>query len=155
MNILGRALTILVGAMPATYLSLTAAIGVVIGFIALAHGESGAFLLIIWGGGGIYGTLSLWAAGLGSLRPWVVVGLSVGTAAILPLALMAVSGLIFLIPDDLWAVTLFGPLVVAITWLGIALSRAIRQPHAPMVSLLDHLREARSGSKWVDSQETS
>ncbi|MDJ0910129.1 MAG: hypothetical protein QNI99_13110 [Woeseiaceae bacterium] len=155
MIILGRALTILIGAMPATYLSLTAVFGVIIGVMALADGETGASLLVLWGSAGIYGTLSLWAAGLGSLRLWVVVGLAAGSAAILPLTSMAFSSLGFLSFSDLWTLILIGPLVVAIAWLGVATFRAIWRPHAPMVSLLDHLREVRAGSKWVDSRETS
>ncbi len=155
MIILGRALTILVGAMPATYLSLTAVLGVIIGVMALADGETGASFLVLWGGAGIYGTLSLWAVGLGSLRLWVVVGLAIGTAAILPLASLAVSSIGFLSPDDLWALIVIGPLVVAIAWLGVAIFRAIWRPHAPMVSLLDHLRKARSGSRSADLREAS
>ena len=48
MIILGRALTILVGAMPATYLSLIAGLGIYVGVMALVDGEVAALSMVFW-----------------------------------------------------------------------------------------------------------
>ena len=128
MTILGRMLTILVGAAPATYLSLIAGFGVYIGALVVIDGDAGGWLLVIWGGSGIFGTLSLWAIGFGYVRPWVVTGLVVGTIALAPLALMAVSSLGSLSPDDLEALTVIGPILVAVAWLFVLAARSFRRP---------------------------
>lgn len=119
MNIAGRVLTVLLGAAPATFLSLTAALGVVLGLGGMVDGELGGLIFVVWGGSGIYGTLSLWAVGLGFVRPWVVVGVIFGTAALMPIAMMSLQGLgssIFYHPETLATI---GPIVVAIAWMGV------------------------------------
>ena len=127
MTVLGRILTILVGAAPATYLSLIAGFGVYIGALVVIDGDAGGWHLVIWGGSGIFGTLSLWAVGFGHVRPWVIIGLIVGTIALTPLALIAVSSLGSLSPDDLEALTVIGPILVAISWLFVLAVRSFRR----------------------------
>ena len=128
MRILGRLLTILAGAIPATYLSFIAAFGVYFGALAVLEGEMGGWLLVVWGGAGIYGTLCLWAVSFGQTRAWVVAGLVVGTIALAPLALLAASSLGSWSPDDLEAMTLIGPIVVAISWLCVLTVQFFHRP---------------------------
>ncbi len=128
MKFIGRILTVLVGAGPATYLSLLAALGVYIGVLAVLDGEMSGLVLVAWGGAGIYGTLSLWAMGFGFVRAWSVTGLVVGTIALTPFVGMMVSALGYRSPEAvLEALVYVGPIVVAITWLGVLTTRSFRQ----------------------------
>ena len=70
MKFFGRYLTILFGALPATYLCSLALIGIIFGFGAALDGETAGLLVGGWGLAGIYGTLSLWAVGFGFVRTW-------------------------------------------------------------------------------------
>ena len=129
MKLLGRYLTIMIGAGPASYLSLLAGLGVFVGFWAFLEGEIVGLALAAWGGAGIYGTLSLWAIGFGFIRPWAVVGLIVGTIALTPLAGMAVSAFWYSSPEALLETFVYtGPIIVAVTWLGVLTARSFRLP---------------------------
>ncbi len=127
MKILGRVLTILVGAGPATYLCFIAFVGIAMGFGAVFSGEIAGLVLIAWGLAGFYGTLSLWAVGFGVVRGRVVVGLIVGIVALTPIAGMI--GIIDMLskPSNYPEAILFaGPIVVAVAWLGTLTVRMIR-----------------------------
>ena len=86
------ALTILFGAIPATYLSWWALLGVYIGVIGVVNGTflSGA-VFIIWGAAGLYGTLSLWLIAFNRPSNFVVMGLFLGSVAILPISVSVYS----------------------------------------------------------------
>ena len=118
MSLAWKALTIVAGAMPATYLCYLAAIAVWIGILGTIGGDSTGLILAAWGLMGLYGTASLWAVGFGYLRRFTVIGLVIGILAIMPFLgfllpfggvseiLLAGRGFVFL-----------GPFVVAVGWL--------------------------------------
>ncbi len=101
-----RILTIVFGALPATWLSLWAAAGVFWGIIFAIAGAPIGLPTAIWGLAGLYGTVSLWAVGLGFVNRTSIRGLAVGTAAILPLTLAGLLG-------NSWSIDGFNPLYVA------------------------------------------
>ena len=116
-----RPLTVVFGALPATVLSFWAALGMAYGvataFAGLFSADIQVFafgvLMFSWGGLGLYGTLSLWAVGLGLTHNRWHRGLKGGTIAILPFVLgYALTGAF-----DLSALTVFPPFVVACVWL--------------------------------------
>ena len=126
---LGRALTVLVGAVPATYLCITAFMGAVIGFVTMLGGEPAGFLFLLWALAGFYGTLSLWAVGFGFVRGWSIAGLVVGTIALLPIAVLFLtdetsSGL----REDPEGILFVSPVVVALAWLVVLAARGFLQP---------------------------
>ncbi len=136
MKIIGGVLTIVLGAAPATYLSLVAGLGVLLGIGALVTGELAGLVFVVWGLAGIYGTTSLWAIGFGYSRPWVVFGLVTGTAALAPLTGDAAHQLTTINPVSdpegyLLALALTGPIIVAVARLGVLTVRAFRLPRAP------------------------
>lgn len=128
MKILGRVLTILVGAGPATYLCFIALMGIMFGFSAVFGGEIGGLVLVFWGLAGFYGTLSLWAVGFGYVRRWIVAGLIVGIIALTPIAGMFGFLDVLSKPSNYPEVLLYsGPIVVAIAWLATLTVRMIRR----------------------------
>ena len=78
--ILRGAVTILAGAVPATYLCFFAYLVLMFGFYGVLAGDVMGFVLILWALAGFHGTLSLWAVGFGFVRGWSVAGLLLGTA---------------------------------------------------------------------------
>lgn len=84
-------LTMIGATLPATLLIPMALMGVFFGLSAIAAEPGVALLFALWGGGGCFGTIALWAASFGSRRAWVVLGLLAGLFAILPLSIFAVS----------------------------------------------------------------
>ena len=116
-----RPLTIVFGALPATMLSIFAAIGLM---WAVPTALSGAFtgdmealtlgsLLVLWFSLGIYGTFSLWACGLGFPTTWARLGLVAGTLAISP---MVCDGIRYGVEFDIFAILAFGPTLIACGW---------------------------------------
>ena len=142
MRISAKILTLLVGAFPATYLSLIAGLGIYIGVLAVVDGEISGLVLVAWGGAGIYGTLSLWAVAFGFVRPWSVAGLVVGTIALLPIAgTLGIHELRYLIlwsdpVEFLSTLSTTGPIVVAVSWLGVLVARSFRQPRSPSTGVV-------------------
>ncbi len=116
-----RVFTIVLGALPATWLAVIAAMGVWYGislFIANLLsadilGLLGAILMVSWGGLGVYGAISLWAVGLGFTGTFWMEGLMAGIVAIFPLVFVVVlsGGL------GLFALLVILPTVVGRAWL--------------------------------------
>ncbi len=119
------ALTILAGAVPATYLCLMAYVVLVLGYGAVLSGDALGLVLILWALAGFYGTLSLWAVGFGFVRPWSVTGLILGTVALLPMGGPVLTGTesrgLDGNPDEMMFVT---PILVAVAWLIVLMVRA-------------------------------
>ncbi len=113
-----RVLTIVFGAVPATWLSLWAAAGVFWGVVFTIAGAHIGLLAAVWGLAGLYGAASLWAIGLGFMNRTSIRGLVVGTAAIVPLTLASLSGHSW--PND-WLNSFYVasilPAIVAVAWL--------------------------------------
>ncbi len=113
-----RVLTIVFGALPATWLSLWALLGMAFALAAIMSGALSAILFVIWGVAGIRGTITLWSLGFGAMRPDHVRGLVIGVVAILPLIPPTVPWMLelsafahpFAVPSVL-------PLLVAVAWL--------------------------------------
>ncbi len=159
MKTAARVLTLLLGAGPATALSLMAALAVLAGveIVFLGNrslGTSTGLLLIVWGAAGIYGTSSLWAIAFGHARLWVVAGLICGIVALWPFVGASVSylGVRWLTPaNPLSVLAISGPILVAVCWLGVLLARAIRRPTGFSDLSTNDLRTSRpSGSAQVD-----
>lgn len=126
---LGRALTVLVGAIPATYLCVTASLGALIGFATMLGGEPAGFLFLLWALAGFYGTLSLWAVGFGFVRGWSIAGLVVGTIALLPIAgLFLTDETSEGLHEDPEGILFLSPIVVALSWLVVLIARGVLQP---------------------------
>ncbi len=136
-TVLGRGLTILVGAAPATYLCFMAYFVALVGFVALLSGEAEGLIFMIWGLAGFYGTASLWAVAFGFVRGWSIVGLCAGTLAMLPFAgpyLNAdIAAKVGANPDSLLFV---GPVLVALGWF---LALAVRLLCRPMFRAPEHV----------------
>lgn len=119
--ILRRPLTIVFGALPATWLAFFAGLGVYLGGLALIEavttGSFGSLLLAVvaasWGALGLYGAISLWAIGLGFTGDLWRNGLKAGIIAASPilLSLVIFGGL------DLSALAAVLAIVVATLWL--------------------------------------
>ena len=126
-----RVLTILFGALPASWLSFWVLIVTLLAAAAvIAERDLSGVIFVIWGLAGLYGTVSLWAVGFGCDDPLCIRGLAVGIAAILPFAPVLDPRHLVLNGDiNLLAVACLGPLVVAITWLAIFLIRRKREGH--------------------------
>ncbi len=116
-----RTFTIVLGALPATWLGVVAAMGVWYGVSLLIDnllpadllGLLGAILILSWGGLGVYGAISLWAVGLGFTGTFWMQGLIAGIIAIFPLVFFVVlSGDL-----DLSALLVLLPTVVGSAWL--------------------------------------
>jgi len=68
MALISAALTILFGALPASYLSFyVVPIAIYFGAGAIGDGEFIGLFLLLWRSAGIYGTISLWFAAFGPL----------------------------------------------------------------------------------------
>lgn len=116
-----RALTIVFGALPATWLAGPTASILGLGIETMFSGEwalipVGSFL-ICWGGAGLYGTYSLWAVGFGCTSDTVLKGLTAGLLAVSPLAGMYV---LFAIASAGWflpaAALVLAPAITALLW---------------------------------------
>ncbi len=115
-----RLLTIVFGALPATWLCIWAAYAIMLGAAALLGGAVAGAVIIVWGVAGMYGTAGLWGIGLGFVGPGQTKQLIVGVIAILPVAI-AVDPL-NLEPNDFLnplIVSAILPLIVATIWLAV------------------------------------
>ncbi len=129
LTILGRALTIVAGAVPATYLCFFAYLVLMVGFMTLASGDLVGLVLVLWALAGFHGTISLWAVGFGVVRRWSVAGLLLGTLALLPFGGPYLAGArstgLDGNPDGMMFVS---PILVALAWLCTLASRSFRRP---------------------------
>lgn len=116
-----RALTIVFGALPATWLAGPAAAVLGMGIEIAFSGEwvlipVGTFL-ICWGGAGLYGTFSLWAIGFGYSGDLVLQGLTAGLVAVSPVAglyvLFAIASAGWFLPA---AALVLAPAITALLW---------------------------------------
>lgn len=80
-------LTIVFAALPATIMSLFAGLGVVLGISALFSGSASGMVFALWGGGGLFATVALWAAVVHHFRHWVLVGLVTGVLCFAPVTI--------------------------------------------------------------------
>ncbi len=76
-----KALVIIFGALPASYLSVFAGVGVIFGLLAVLSGDEIEILLL--GLGGIYGTVSLWIRAFRPPTTFTNVGLLAGIATLI------------------------------------------------------------------------
>lgn len=113
-----KTLTIVFGAIPATMFCWWALIAIVAGVSQIL--SVGGALLVLFGSAGLYGTFSLWLVAFGRETKCVIVGLLVGSVAMVPLLLVPSS----IIPSsDLWngrfltTVLEASPVIVAVAWL--------------------------------------
>ena len=122
-------MTILAGALPATYLCFQAYLALVFGFFLVVTGNLTGLILFVWGLAGLYGTLSLWVVAFGLVRGWSIAGLLAGTLAILPFSgpYMDLDSprSVGANPD---ALIYLGPTLVALVWLCTLLVRSLRAP---------------------------
>lgn len=117
-SLLARIATVLFGAVPATYLCLWAYVFMMLGFLTLLSGRIVGVYFVASGLAGFYGTLSLWGIAFGVVRRWSVLGLVVGTLAVLPFAVPVLSYWMFgTLVAGFHGLLFIGPLLVAITWL--------------------------------------
>ena len=127
--VVSRSLTILAGAVPATYVCFFAYLVAMLGFVALMSGYAVGLVLILWALAGFYGTLSLWAVGFGFIRGWSVAGLLLGTIALFPIAGPFLTGDtlkgLYQDPDTIVFVS---PIVVAVSWLVVIVVRSFLEP---------------------------
>ena len=121
MMILWRPLTIVLGALPATWLGIFAAMGVWIGVITVVAnvtsgdlmGTAGAVLIVMWSTLGLYGAVALWAVGVGFVNTFSMLGLVAGLLAAFPFVMFIV-----LTGDmGLSEIAVLLPTVVAGAWL--------------------------------------
>ncbi len=149
--ILWRPLTIVFGALPATWLCIWALVGMAYSAVLLVEGVASldiemlaaGFILLWLGYFGLYGTVSLWAVGLGFTGTLWRLGLLMGMIAISPLL---VAGFLF---GDLGLSTIpvYLPPVVASVWL-IELHGRTDPPYTDE-ELGEDLAELRSrGTSW-------
>ena len=149
--ILWRPLTIVFGALPATWLCVWVVVGMVYGLALLVEGVasfdiemlSGGFIMLGWGYLGIYGTVSLWAVGLGFTGVRWRLGLLLGIVAIFPLFVLSLfeGGL------SLSTIPVFLPPVVACLWLIELHGRP--DPQYTDDELEEYLAELRQeGTSW-------
>ena len=125
MGIIRIALTILLGAVPATYLSVIPAVFVGLGAFELADGirYEGGFptsfaLFMLYGLAALYGTLSLWLVPFTGPKMFVIVGLVAGMLAISPFAYAAVFDPWLYDKDDwLYSMATVLPFLTALSWL--------------------------------------
>ena len=113
-----RILTLVFGALPATWLCIWAAYGMTLGAAAVLSGAIVGVFIILWGLAGMYGTIALWSLGLGFVRPDHTKRLIVGAIALLPVA-VGIDPLV-LQPEDFlnpFVVSAILPLVIALCWL--------------------------------------
>ncbi len=146
-----RPLTIVFGALPATWLCIWAVVGMVFGLSLVVEGASsfdiemlaGGFLLLGWGYLGLYGTVSLWAVGIGFTGIRWRLGLLLGIIAVSPLF---VAGLIF---GDLSLSTIpvFLPPIVACLWL-IELHGRPEPPYSDKEFEEDLAELSSRGTSW-------
>lgn len=115
-----RWLTILFGALPASFLCFFAAMALSYGLGALFGRNSyEGLILTIWGAAGIYGTGALWVVAFRKPGRRVLAGLIVGIAAMVPLVL-SVNPLELFFRDRLEFLMIlagYSPIVVATYWL--------------------------------------
>ena len=119
--ILWRLMTIVFGALPATWLSIFAGMGVWLGAITFVAnllsgdlmGVLGSILIVVWSVLGLYGAIALWAVGLGFVNAFSMQGLLAGLLAAFPFVMF-----ILLTGDlDLPALTVLLPTLVGSVWL--------------------------------------
>lgn len=102
----GRALTIIFGALPATFYCYYAFLAFRVG---LSQNGLAQLLLIGFALGGCYGTIALWRVAFGC-RKWLdVVGLVVGVVAMLPILILTW--------DRQYGIAAASPVLVATIWL--------------------------------------
>ncbi len=110
------ALTILFGALPASFLSYVALVAIYFGAGIITDGSiaPGSFL-VLWGGAGIYGTISLWFAAFQKFSRPVIAGLIFGLLAIFPFTVGAIEdfGTLDDGVDQLLLASCIGPSIVA------------------------------------------
>ncbi len=117
-TIVARVLTVFLGAVPASVLSLWALLGILVGALAVVEGVVMGAVLVIWGLAGIYGTVALWAVAFGCDEPSCFWGLAVGIAAILPLAMSVDPDRLLLGGEiNLFAVSSLAVLFTGVAWL--------------------------------------
>ena len=86
-----RVVSVVFVALPATLLGILASMGVIAGSQALSRNDSGAWLVLLWGGLGVAGVIGLWLAAVGQ-RSWVAIALvACGLIAAVPLVWAAVA----------------------------------------------------------------
>ncbi len=146
-----RPLTIVFGALPASWLAIFAGMGVYLGGLALIEfvttGSIGGLLLAIfaasWGALGLYGAISLWAVGLGFAGDLWRQGLKAGIIAASPVLL----SLVIFGGFDMSALAAILAIFVAVFWL----VELPDQPESPIDGDgierdLDELRQR--GTSW-------
>lgn len=146
-----RLLTLLCGALPATWLGAYAAVlagealrQLADGIVALNFTQAGWGLFCLsWSGLGLYGTISLWAVGIGFHHRFWLIGLASGGLAALPFVLIFVlTGY-----TGLFEFLVLAPTVVASLWLYASRSR--RDRLEPDDEFRRDLAELRlRGSRW-------
>ncbi len=121
MMTLWRPLTIVFGALPATWLGIFACTGVWLGIVSLIAnvasgdliGTGGSLLIFAWGALGLYGAIALWAVGLGFVNTFSTLGLVAGLLAAFPLVMfMVLTG-----DMGLSEIAVLLPTVVGSAWL--------------------------------------
>lgn len=119
--IIWRPLAIVFGALPATWLCFWAVLGMAWGFVLVFEGVAsaeikmvaGGILMLGWGSLGVYGTVSLWAVGLGFDGARWRRGLMAGIIGAFPIvAMMVLSGAF-----ELSGLAALMPTVIAVLWL--------------------------------------
>ena len=116
-----RPLTIVFGALPATWLGVFAAMGVLAGALMLIanimsldfFGALGSLLIFAWSLLGLYGAISLWAVGVGFLNAFWLTGLIAGLLSAFPFVMFIVLTGDMGLPE----ITVLLPALVASAWL--------------------------------------
>lgn len=107
---------ILFGAIPATFLSLFALLGVGVGADLVARVDAYlGFVFVCWGAAGLYGAASLWFAAFDKISTRVMIGLVAGCVALIPLVVrMASRTKIWSLDDIASASLMLSPLLCAL-----------------------------------------
>ena len=140
--ILARVLTILLGAVPASVLSVWALFGLLIGASVVLEGEWSSAIFVVWGFAGICGAVALWAVGFGCDEAGCMLGLAIGVTAILPFAVRIDPHRMFHGGEiDLAAAACLAPLVIGVAWLLAFLAACVRDR-------LRVLRRTEADKRW-------
>ena len=146
-----RLLTIVFGALPATWLGVFAAMGIWTGALMVIgnltaldlFGVLGSLVIFVWSLLGLYGAVSLWAVGVGFVNSFSTMGLVAGLIAAFPFVMFIV------LTGDLGigGLSVLFPTIVGCAWLmGLHSSDSNRDVDDELERDLVELR--KRGTSW-------